>query len=182
MLKFTGSVEGETQLLRSFDRFTEGVTNLEPAFEEIGIDVREILVEQFAHEGNGWTPLSPAYAIRKRRLYGDKPILRATDRMFNSLTNKGAEGNITDIHPMEASYGTSVKSHDIGKQNAGYPYPRAHQTGAGRLPQRKIFALTEANKRRITRTMQRYLVAHARRSGLQVQSDESSGTFQRALI
>lgn len=163
MLKFTGSVEGEVQLLRSFERFTEGVTNLEPAFEEVGIDVREILVEQFAHEGNGWAPLTPAYAARKRRLYGDKPILRATDRMFLSLTNKGAEGNITDIHPMEASYGTSVKS------KGGFPYPRAHQRGAGNLPQRKIFALTEANKRRITRTMQRYVVETARGAGLNVQ-------------
>lgn len=163
MLKFTGTVEGEIQLLRSFDRFTEGVTNLEPAFEEIGIDVRDILVEQFAHEGNGWTPLTPAYAARKRRLYGDKPILRASDRMFESLTNKGAAGNITDIHPMEASYGTSVRS------KGGFPYPRAHQTGTSRMPQRKIFALTEANKRRITRTMQRYVVKVGRGAGLNVQ-------------
>jgi len=164
MLKFSGTVEGETQLLRSFEGFTEGVTNLEPAFEEIGIDVREILTEQFAHEGFGWKPLSPAYAIQKRRLFGDKPILRATDRMFLSLTNKGADGNITDIHPMEASYGTSVKS------KTGFSYPRAHQTGTSRMPQRKIFALTEANKRRITRTMQRHLVKTARGAGLNVQS------------
>lgn len=170
MLKFTATVLGEDQLVRSIDRFTAGVTDLRPAFEEVGIDVRDILVEQFAKEGNGWVPLTPAYAIRKRRLFGDKTILRATDRMFVSLTQKGAAGNITEIAPMEASYGTSV------------PYARFHQTGTSRMAQRKIFALTEANKRRITRTVQRYLVTVGRGSGLQIQSDERSGTFQQALI
>ncbi len=148
---------GEEQLIRSFERFTAGVSDLSPAFEEVGIDVREILVEQFAREGNGWTPLTPAYAVQKRRRWGDKTILRASDRGYESLTNRNAPDNITEIGPREAAYGTSVF------------YMRFHQTGTRRMAQRKIFALTEENKRRITRTMQRYLVKVARGSGFETQ-------------
>jgi len=167
MLKITATVIGEEQLVRSLDRFTAGVSNLAPAFEEIGTDVREILVEQFAQEGNGWAPLTPAYAIQKRKRYGDKPILRATDRMFESLTSMGAEGNVTEIAAMSAAYGTDVF------------YARYHQTGTSRMAQRKIFALTEVNKRRIMRTLQRFLVTVGRDSGLQITGEQ--GAFQQAL-
>lgn len=167
MLKITATVEGEQQIVRSLDRFTAGVSDLRPAFEDIGIDVREILVEHFAQEGNGWAPLTPAYAAKKRRLYGDKPILRATDRMFESLTSRDAAGNITEIGEMAAAYGTNVF------------YARYHQTGTSRMAQRKIFSLTEENKRRIMRTLQRYLVTVGRSSGLHITNEK--GAFQQAL-
>jgi hypothetical protein len=55
-----------------------------------------------------WKPLSPAYAKRKQAKYGDKPILRATDTLFRSLTAQGAEGNIHRIGNDSAEFGSSV--------------------------------------------------------------------------
>lgn len=157
-MKIIGEVLGEQQIVRGLTRFIGGVTNLEPAFVDIGQDVREIEDQQFAAEGNGWAPLTPAYATRKRRRWGDKPILRASDRMYNSIIDQDAEGNVTVINAMDAAYGTSIF------------YARFHQTGTDRMAARRIFALTEGNKRRIMRTLHRYVIKVGQLTGLEVQS------------
>jgi phage gpG-like protein len=160
MLRFTGEVLGERQFDRALTRLQRGVTDLKPLFELLGEDFRETERQQFDHEGYGWAPLSPGYAIRKRALWGDKPILQASGAMRSAMTERMTPGNVTTIKETEAEFGV----------NLGKPYPRFHQSGAPRanLPQRKVIDLREADKRRMTKTMHRYFVQISREAGFAV--------------
>lgn len=160
MIRFSGEVLGERQFDRALTRIERGTSDLKPLFELLGEDFRDTERQQFAHEGYGWAPLSPAYAIRKRRLWGDKPILQASGALRSAMTERMTPGNITDIRETEAFYGV----------NLGQLYPRLHQTGASRanLPQRKVIDLREGDKRRMSKTMHRYFVQISREAGFGV--------------
>lgn len=152
---------GERQLDRALTRLNNSVQDLSEVFEALGEDFRASEAQQFAHEGYGdWPPLSPGYAITKRRRWGDKPILQASGALRSAITERWTPGNVTIIKPQEAAFGV----------NLGKAYPRFHQTGAPRanLPQRKVIHQREGDKRRMTKTMHRKLVAIARQAGFQV--------------
>lgn len=80
-----------------------------------------------------WEPLSPKYKIRK----GTKGagILRLTDRLFKSVTERGGD-SIADMRRRVGGYtyrfGTNVS------------YAEFHQFGDGPLPQRRILILNDA--------------------------------------
>lgn len=157
MIHLTGTVLGSQQLLRSLTRIISASHDLSGAFEEFGEEFREVEKERFDAEGFGdWPPLSPAYAARKLRLYGNKPILRATDALYQSLTIKGAPGNVSIVQPMSADFGTSI------------PYAVFHQTGTSRMPARPEILLREEDKRRLVRAVQRHLIATGQSAGFQV--------------
>lgn len=87
-----------------FDRIDRGLESLTPMWERFG---REF----YAQETNlfdraPWAALSPAYAKKKREQFGDKPILRATDALFQSFTQQGAAGNVHEIRPLSAAFGS----------------------------------------------------------------------------
>lgn len=92
--------------LTAFLRLEDKLTRLRPLLEIFG-------EEFYAEEGRlfarqPWKPLSAAYAKRKQEKFGDKPILRATDTLYRSLTEKGAAGNIHRVTDSEADYGSVV--------------------------------------------------------------------------
>lgn len=75
-----------------------------------------------------WVPLSPAYAKRKAEQFGDKPLLRVTDDLLRSFTQQGAAGNVHQISPLSAVFG----SNDF---KAIF-----HQAGTSRMPARPPLA------------------------------------------
>lgn len=105
---------------------------LRPLWEDFG---REFYRQETTHFANEpWAPLSPAYAERKREIFGDKPILRATDVLFKSLTQEGAEGNIHRVNDLNAEFG----SNDFKAM--------LHFTGTSRMPARDPLAEPDVDR------------------------------------
>jgi phage gpG-like protein len=157
MIRLTVTVEGEPQFDRTLTRFTELVDDLRPIWPGVLEDFREIEKQQFAGQGIGdggrWQPLSAAYAKIKAQEYPGKPILRRTDRLYNSLTGNTADTSI-NAQPRRLSIGTRVF------------YGRFHQRGGGRLVQRRPIDLNEAQRTRLVKTIQRRLLLAGRNNGI----------------
>lgn len=156
MIQLTGTVKGEAQLDRALSRIISASNDLRIPFEFIGEDFRRIESDQFDGEGYGWDALSPRYAARKLALYGELPILHRTGALREAMTIRGAPGNITEVFETEARFGTDIE------------YGSYHQTGTSRMPQREVIRLREEDKREMTRTMQRYMIATGQAAGFAV--------------
>lgn len=161
MIRITGTVEGEIQFSRAMTRLVAGTHDLSEPFEKIGEDVRDIWKEVFDSEGfGGWAPLSAAYAAWKQLQVGDKPILEFTRKLRDAMTRKGFADNVSDVKAMEATFGAEGEAGAKGHW---------HQLGTKRgLPQRKIIAFREQDKRQQTKTMHTYMVKLGRDAGFQV--------------
>lgn len=99
-------IDGIDRALSGLEKLEQGLSDLSPLFEKFG--EQRYAEEKQLFDAAPWPPLSPAYAERKRQLFGDKPILRATDTLFNSLTQKGASGNVHEVSNFAAAFGSVV--------------------------------------------------------------------------
>lgn len=97
---------GLDRTLTGFQRLEGALTKLKPLWERFGEEFYS--EEKTLFDLAPWKPLTPAYAEWKRRKYGDKPILRATDALWNSLTEQGAEGNVHRVRDEGAEFGSAV--------------------------------------------------------------------------
>lgn len=141
---------GEKVIARRLERFGEGISDFRPLFNRIVTVLEESTVENFATEGHGtWPPLSPRYAAWKAEHYPGKPIMRRTDRLYDSLVGKGA-GAVRDIQETRMRYGTTV------------PYAAIHQKGGATIPQRRVVHLLEERKKAVMKEVQRFVVAASR--------------------
>ena len=93
------------KVLGTLKRYDQGLESLIPMWE--------LFAKEFHGQETTWfdraqfAPLTPAYARRKQEQFGSKPILRAMDDLFRSFTQQGAPGNIHDISPLSAVFGSS---------------------------------------------------------------------------
>lgn len=92
--------------LTAFLKLEEKMTRLKPLLEIFGGEFYREEKGLFAQQP--WKPLSPEYAKRKAEKYGDKPILRATDTLWRSLTEKGTAGNVHRVTDDGAEFGSAV--------------------------------------------------------------------------
>ena len=122
---------------------------LNPLWETLGDEVRQKETELFAQAP--WTPLTESYAEQKLKEFGDKPLLRASDVMFKSLTEEGAEHNINRIENLFAEFGTDD------------PKARGHHFGSGNLPERHV--LIEFSPARAESLMGSYLEQSLKEAG-----------------
>lgn len=112
--------------------------------------MREFTKINFLTRGSGsWPPLSPAYAKRK----GTKGagLLRLTDRMFKSVTERGGENTARLRRKgfgMEYIFGTDVD------------YAKFHQFGTSKMPQRKVIDVTESEELDLQSTAAEITVKH----------------------
>jgi hypothetical protein len=98
--------EGIEQLFSGLNRIDGLLDDLSPFFEKFADERYE--EERRLFDSAPWPALSPVYAARKRQIFGDKPILRATDTLFRSLTEKGAPGNVHRIERQFAEVSSAV--------------------------------------------------------------------------
>jgi phage gpG-like protein len=90
------------------------LTNLAPALENIGQDILDENMGNFAAAGGyyqmgGWAPLAPStIADRLRKGYGEGPPLVRTALLRDSLTKRGAEGNVFNVTDTTLTVGTNV--------------------------------------------------------------------------
>jgi phage gpG-like protein len=151
------AVSGEQQISRAFQVYGEEAQDLSEPLDRMADVILDAVEQQFATEGKGglghpWTPLSPEYAAWKLARYGPKPILEASGDMKAAMLNKGAAVVVT---PKKMVY------HPVDEK-AGY-----HQDGTIHMPQRKILALTDAQKRNaVDRVFSEWLTAIRRTAPL----------------
>lgn len=116
-----------TRLFQRIDLGIGALQDLSPAFEEVDKIFRKMERAHFSSQGSrsgqAWAQLSERYKAAKARRFGGKPILRRTDRLYNSLVNEGGE-HIKNISKMRGEYGTRV------------PYGIHHYFGTGTMPAR----------------------------------------------
>lgn len=159
-MKFTVEVEGTEQLKAEFRGVESTVSDFSPIWKGVQSEFFAIEKEQFNSEGGkgasgNWQALSPAYREIKQKRYGSKPILRATDRLFKSLTGE-TDDSIAQFGKTEAAFGTRL------------PYARRHQGGGGRLPRREPISLSDKQKERIVKRIGKELLNRLKKSRLSV--------------
>lgn len=144
--RLTFAFYGEVQLDRTLERFT-AVEDMRPAWNAIADRFAHVERRQFAGEGTfsgGWSPLSPRYARWKARHYPGKTILRRTDDLWRSLT--------------ERPFGIDIIEKQTMVIGSDVEYGAYHQAGAGRLPRRRPIELTDRERATWVKIVQRYLV------------------------
>lgn len=154
-MPFTLSIHsyGETIVERKLSRFASNLEQPQHALEAIGAIMREAVQGQFESEGarasGGWAPLTQARIEYKAKYGLDPRILRATDRLFQSLTQKFDADHIERASGDSLVFGSDV------------PYGIFHQSTEPRtvIPYRPPVALTENDKRNMVKAVQRELLA-----------------------
>lgn len=123
--------------------------DLRPAWRNVLRYMQKATKQQFASEGSrsgsAWKPLSPAYREWKAIRYPGKPLLRRTDRLFKALTGK-TQDSVQDIQADSLTYG----------EKTGYG-ARHQRPKRGRLPRRKFLAVTDEDRRAITKMVRAHL-------------------------
>lgn len=162
MIRFTVETDGFVALDRAFNRIEQQISDFRSIWPNVTKVVYGIFGKAFDTEGAStaggkWKALTPKYAKWKAAHYPGQPILRATNALFESLTDPEAAGAIYRPERDELIIGTKD------------PKGRGHQRGAGHLPVRQIMAFTERDKRDIQKSIQVGLVEFARNLGFKAE-------------
>jgi phage gpG-like protein len=140
---------GDVQVERELLNIKRRADGMRPAFEKLHQSFVGIERRQFDSQGRsgsgGWAPLKPATIAAKQRRGHDARILRATERLRKSLTNKTSADHVKEISLDGFFFGTRV------------PHARFHQTGTTKMPQRRPVELTERERRAWVRVLQRHI-------------------------
>ena len=156
--RFLVSTAGTQDIRRQFTGVEQAVEDMSPAFEQIAASFYEVAGKRFAAEGAfggpAWAQLTdnpPGHGYRswKERRYPGKPILELKGGLKASLTRDGT-GNVTDITPLAASFGTSLR---VGKWNLGL----LHQKGTKKMVARPPLVISAAMKDNWTRIIRMQL-------------------------
>ena len=160
MLNLQFELDGAVIFNRSLSRFGENLRDLRQIWPAVTIELRQIVKEQFNGRGVGpagqWQPLSDAYRKWKEKKFPGQPLLVRSGDLIQSLTTNTAH-TVNQPLPDSLTFGTRLK------------YATYHQRGGKRLPRRPIFDLNENQKDRITKAVQRRLVAAGRDNGISLQ-------------
>lgn len=148
-LVITIEVFGDKQISREILRFGERAVRSTPLWNSLYRDLLNIEKVQFLTQGQhgsgGWAPLAET-TVRDKQRKGLSPwILRASEILFKSLTQRGALGNIHDIGPTWMRFGSDI------------PYGILHQRGTVHMPMRKPLDLTETERVLIVKKIQRFI-------------------------
>lgn len=150
--RFQVELAGAPELDVGFSRFGENIQDLTPAWELIADDWYAMELDLFKSQGatgtEAWKPLAPSTLRRKK----GPSILNETGALQKSLTLTGGK-NIKVVKKMELRLGTKD------------PKAKFHFYGTRRMPRRRPIQITENDKKRWIKLMQRHLVSVAREAG-----------------
>jgi phage gpG-like protein len=152
MVTVSFEIFGDKQVERELLRIAKA-----PDMRRIAPRLREYLVSaersQFDSEGRtgsgGWAPLKPKTVASKAARGLDPRILRATERLRKSLTNRTSADQAFEYDSDSMFFGTRV------------PYAGFHQTGTRRMPARKPVELSERNRRKVVKVVQAVIMDRA---------------------
>jgi len=137
--------------------------DLRPTFKVIGIGYRKEVKQIFDRKqprGKGlkWPELSPTYKQWKDKNHPGAPLLVLSGALLRSMTVLGASGNISDIRPTQATFGTLIS------------YGQFHDDGTSKMPKRNF---SEPSQRRLIifkEQVERDLSNNFRRHGIEVRT------------
>jgi phage gpG-like protein len=164
---YSGSLRGAARFRIEID----GKRQLDLAFTGLGEDIGdwteawEKVAEQFYKSEKrhfrtySFEPLSEAYAARKKKKYGNKPILRATDELWRGLTSNDAATSARIITPRSIALGSSHRA--AGAHHNPKP--------GSRLPRRPLVDITAQDRRAFRSIIQRAATAKAKERGFRTQ-------------
>lgn len=158
-------VADKVLLDRALPRIAIELDDWTPALEASSDIIYAEISHQFSAQGQPpWAPLSRSYAARKARKFPGKPLLRATDGLYESLTIPGAAGNVHQITKDTLVIGSSLM---VGKWNLGL----LHDKGApnASLPARPIMRFRREARTAIVDAHRKHMMAVAKAQGVQVQ-------------
>lgn len=167
-MRISIQVEGEERLLRALKGAESDVTDLRSSWRPVSDEIYSITRAQFASQGgragSRWPPRAQSTvdrytAINRKGFKVLNETLRRTDAMFKSLANRGAAHGIYEEEAMSLTMGTDL------------PYANIHQRGGGKIPQRKIFDLTDADADRLMKILKRGLTVKIADRGFDVKDD-----------
>lgn len=130
---------GERQVIRqTLYVETQGLKDMRPVWDKFIPYIRRrnsvTFRQQSSPFGEPWPALDPAYAKRKRKKWGNKPILVASGELKRAASVKGASGQFLEMEP---SYMTFTVIRLAGWFNVG----RLHQQGGKFHPRRTWLGL-----------------------------------------
>jgi phage gpG-like protein len=141
---------GEKLIARKIDRLGYRALTAKPAFEGIADRIRgyekRLFDSEGASSGRPWEPLAASTVAHKAKAGLDPRILHATHRLRKSLT---------DAHDPEH---LEIATNDSLVFGSLVPYGKYHARGSGHLPKRRPIQFNEAQKRRILKRLQLYLM------------------------
>ena len=137
-IQITFKIAGHQEINRKLATFGQDITDLSPAWEQVGTALLSDFARQFAMEGgtfgraSRWAPLARSTVWdRIRQGYGGySPMLERTGQLRMSTSQRGTPGNIFDVQPMRLTVGTAT------------PYAVFHQLSTRKMPARAIIGLT----------------------------------------
>ena len=142
-MKVAIEIDGITTTIHALEKVHRGAVD----FRELGTwnwvqseyykALKEILdSEGSAGKSGRYKELTPEYARRKLKQYGEKPILQASGGMYVSLTQEGGNA-VVEKKAQEMTLGSKD------------PKSRWHHTGSGNNPRRAIMDFTNEHEKQI---------------------------------
>lgn len=186
---------GEQMRLRARQLATWGmsVESLEPAWTEVGEDLMADFARNmiqgggFFGAGSKWPPLAASTIKDKQRKgFGAMPIMWRTGRLAESLSDKGAEGNVFQAGADYVVVGSSLfyaPYHQSGsrKQKLRTTVTKVkggYQLGAesvAMLPKRQLVGISWTRRSLIVRRLNVFVQEMARRAGLAMRGGGEMG-------
>lgn len=145
---------GETHIKRELLRIgeraagsVEGAALWMSLFEDVLLIEKVQFLTEGAHGEHGhWEQDTEATLAAKKRAGEQEWIERASEALFNSLTEKGGEGQIHEQTSSWMRFGS-----DIG-------YAGFQQTGTTNMPRRRLIDFTELERVAIVKKVQRFIM------------------------
>jgi len=131
--------------------------DFQPVMERFGeYIVDEHIPRQFKRRRTPkrWAPLSPDYAARKRRLYGNLPLLVLSSRMRGGFKAQATKRTLQIINRVAAGQGRNKT-----------PRWTWHQLGTETMPARPMLQINKADYARLRQIAQAYVTGAAVRQG-----------------
>jgi len=141
-------IEGVQEMVTTLDNLIRRSTDLSNPFQRFQKYWFDSIDQVFADGGDPveWPALSPAYEGWKNAAYPGAPIMRLSDRLYESLTNQTSE-TIWQVGPKHIEFGSRV------------PYFEYHQYGTSKMPARPVLVLTDEAARQLQLMVESYVMS-----------------------
>jgi len=105
-------------------------------------------ISQGSFFGSKWKALNKNYFHKKMKKYPGKTILRASDKLYKSVTVTNSTGNVENLTWTRLIWGVSEDK---------IPYANYHMTGTKKMPARKFLGITDRQRLQWKRLIGIYL-------------------------
>lgn len=141
------NIEGVQEVVLEMDNLVRRSSNLTEPFQRFQKHWFDSIDQVFADGGDPveWPALSPAYESRKAVAFPGQPIMRASDRLYESLTSQTSD-TIWKVGPRHIEFGSRV------------PYFEYHQQGTPTMDARPVLVLTDDAADQLVEMVQAYVV------------------------